>query len=64
MTERPTRVQLRCSNCGGVIGSLPQGSSLDVSLICPNCGTIVKPPSMLERIVAKVTGLIGRLTSR
>lgn len=62
--ERPTRVQLRCSNCGGVIGSLPQDSPLDVALVCPNCGAIVKPPSLLARIAARVKGLLGRLTSR
>lgn len=64
MADTPTRVQLRCSHCGGVIGTLPEGSPLDVSLVCPNCGAIARPPTAVERIAAKVKGLFGRLTNR
>jgi predicted RNA-binding Zn-ribbon protein involved in translation (DUF1610 family) len=63
MAEKPTRVQVRCSSCGGVIGILPEGSPLDFSLLCPSCGTVARPPTPLERIAAKVKELLGGVTT-
>ncbi len=64
MVEERARVELRCSNCGRVLGTLPEGARLDTDLVCPQCGATVKAPGLLERAVEDVKEAIEDLTRR
>ncbi len=64
MAEERTRIELRCSNCDRVLGTLPAGDSLEADLVCPACGATVKAPGVLERAVGNLKSAIDELTDR
>jgi DNA-directed RNA polymerase subunit RPC12/RpoP len=64
MAKKRTRIELKCSNCGRVLGTMPEGDALASPLVCPNCGTILEPPGPVERLAGEVKGAIGRITGR
>ncbi len=63
MTDERVRYELRCSNCGRVIATIPEGEQLATDLVCPGCGATVKA-GPLEKLAAKIKGAVDDLTSR
>ncbi len=47
MTEN--RIELKCSNCGRLVASVPEGYQVEEELICPGCGAVVAPPGFIAR---------------
>jgi hypothetical protein len=64
MADESLRIELRCANCGRVLGTLPEGGRLETDLVCPQCGATVKAPGVLEKAVGDVKDAIDDLTGR
>jgi ribosomal protein S27E len=64
MAEQRKRIELKCSNCGRVLGTFPAGEPVDSPLVCPNCGATLKPPGPVERLAGEVKETLGRITGK
>jgi phage FluMu protein Com len=64
MSEERARIELRCSKCDRVLGTLPEDGRLETDLVCPQCGATVKAPGPLERALGGVKHAIDEMTGR
>ncbi len=64
MAEKPARVELRCSNCGRVVATMPEGEEPESELICPGCGATLTPKGPLEKVADKIKDVVEDVTGR
>ncbi len=54
MADKAIQIQLRCSNCGRVVATLPKDYRLAEELVCPGCGAAIKPPGVIGRLAGEL----------
>lgn len=64
MAQDKARIELKCSNCGRVLGSVPEEGNVESPLECPNCGALVMPPGPVERLGEEIKKAVDRLKAK
>lgn len=64
MPDEPIQIQLRCSQCGRVVATIPKDYHLEEGLVCPGCGAAITPPGVIRKIAGGLKDVLADASGR